>query len=211
MFDPGPCVYMEKIAVSADVADIVDLDAPIEDNLAKIAQARGKTMADLVVAILDRPRHRELADRVLAAGARIKFMLDGDVAGAIMAADENSTVDLLAGIGGTPEGVIGACALKCMDGAIFGRLAPRDDAERAAAVERGYDVDRVLTIDDLCSGKDVFFAATGVTGGELLRGVRYTPARVLTQSLSMRSKSGAVRVIEGRHHRGRSNLIRASA
>ena len=211
MFDPGPCVYMEKIAVSSDVADLVDLDAPIEDNLAKIAEARGKTIADMVVAILDRPRHRELADRVLASGARIKFMLDGDVAGAIMAADENATVDLLAGTGGTPEGVIGACALKCLDGAIFGRLAPRDDAERAAAVERGYDVDRILTIDDLCSGKDVFFAATGVTGGELLDGVRYTPRRVLTQSLSMRSKSGAVRVIEGRHHRGRSNLIRANA
>jgi fructose-1,6-bisphosphatase II len=211
MFDPGPCVYMEKLAVARDAADVVDLDASIEDNLARIAEVRGKQVADLLVAILDRPRHRELADRVLATGARVKFMLDGDVAGAIMAADEDNTVDLLAGTGGTPEGVIAACALKCLDGAIFARLAPRDDAERAAAVEQGYDVDKILTIDDLCSGDDVFFAATGVTGGELLRGVTYTPRRVLTQSLSMRSKSGAVRIIEGRHHRGRSNLIRASA
>jgi fructose-1,6-bisphosphatase II len=145
---------------------------------------------------------------VLATGARIKFMLDGDVAGAIMAADEDSSVDLLIGVGGTPEGVIAACALKCLDGALFGRLYPRDDTERAAALDQGYDLDRVLTIDDLVSGEDIFFAATGVTDGELLRGVRYGPRRVLTQSLSMRSRSGAVRVIDGRHHTVRSNLIR---
>jgi fructose-1,6-bisphosphatase II len=208
MFDPGPCVYMDKLAVAGDVAELVHLDAPIEDNLRRIADARGKRADDLTVAILDRPRHAPLVKRVLDTGARIKFMLDGDVAGAIMAADEELTVDVLVGTGGTPEGVIAACALKCLDGAIFGRLHPRDDDERAAAEARGYELDRILTIDDLVSGDDVFFAATGVTSGELLRGVRATPRRVLTQSLSMRSKSGAVRVIDGRHHLVRSNLIR---
>jgi fructose-1,6-bisphosphatase II len=210
MFDPGPCVYMEKLAVAGDLAEAVDLDAPIEDNLRGIAAARGMRPQDLTVAILDRPRHADLVQRVLGTGARIKFMLDGDVAGAIMAADETSSVDVLVGIGGTPEGVIAACALKCLDGTILGRLHPRDDAERAAAGEQGYDVSRILTIDDLVSGDDVFFAATGVTSGELLDGVRYGARRVLTQSLSMRSRSGAVRVIDGRHHRDRSNLIRGA-
>jgi fructose-1,6-bisphosphatase II len=209
MFDPGPCVYMEKLAVAGDVAGVVDFEAPIEETLRAVAEARGKRPDDMTVAILDRPRHAELVERVLATGARIKCMIDGDVAGAIMAADERSSVDVLVGIGGTPEGVIAACALKCLDGAIFGRLYPRDQEERAAALAQGYELDRVLAIDDLVSGSDVFFAATGVTDGELLRGVRYTPRRVLTQSLSMRSKSGAVRVIDGRHHTGKSNLIRA--
>jgi len=208
MFDPGPCVYMEKLAVAGDLIDAVDFEAPIEDTLAVIAKARGKRADDITVAILDRPRHADLVARVLSTGARIKFLLDGDVGGAILAADENTSVDVLVGIGGTPEGVIAACAMKCLDGAIFGKLYPRDDGERQAALDAGYDLDKVLTTDDLVSG-DVFFAATGVTDGELLRGVRYTPKRVLTQSLSMRSKSGAVRVIEGRHHAERSNLIRA--
>jgi fructose-1,6-bisphosphatase II len=211
MFDPGPCVYMEKLAVAHDLADVVDFEASVADNLARIAQARGKQPSDVTVAILDRPRHQDLVAEVLATGARIKFMLDGDVAGEIMAADEDSSVDLLIGVGGTPEGVIAACALRCLDGALFGRLYPRDDAERAAALDQGYDVDRILTIDDLVSGEDIFFAATGVTDGELLRGVRYGPRRVLTQSLSMRSRSGAVRVIDGRHHTVRSNLIRTPA
>jgi fructose-1,6-bisphosphatase II len=210
MFDPGPCVYMEKLAVAGDVVAAVDFEAPIEDNLRTLAAARDKRPEDVTVAILDRPRHADLVQRVLATGARIKFLLDGDVAGAILAADEGSSVDVLVGIGGTPEGVIAACATKCLDGAIFGRLYPRNDDERRAALEQGYDLERILTTDDLVAG-DVFFAATGVTDGELLRGVRYTPRRVLTQSLSMRSKSGAVRVIEGRHHAGRSNLIRAGA
>ena len=208
MFDPGPCVYMEKLAVAGDLVDAVDFEAPIEDTLAVIAKARGKRADDITVAILDRPRHADLVARVLSTGARIKFLLDGDVGGAILAADETTSVDVLVGIGGTPEGVIAACAMKCLDGAILGKLYPRDDGERQAALDAGYDLDKVLTTDDLVSG-DVFFAATGVTDGELLRGVRYTPKRVLTQSLSMRSKSGAVRVIEGRHHAERSNLIRA--
>ena len=210
MFDPGPCVYMEKLAVAGDLIDAVDFEAPIEDTLAVIAKARGKRADDITVAILDRPRHADLVERVLSTGARIKFLLDGDVGGAILAADENTSVDVLVGIGGTPEGVIAACAMKCLDGAIFGKLYPRDDGERQAALDAGYDLDKVLTTDDLVSG-DVFFAATGVTDGELLRGVRYTPKRVLTQSLSMRSKSGAVRVIDGRHHTGRSNLIQVAA
>jgi fructose-1,6-bisphosphatase II len=208
MFDPGPCVYMEKLAVAEDLADVIDFEASIADNLARVAKARGKQPDDVTVAILDRPRHKELVDEVLGTGARIKYLLDGDVAGAIMAADEDSSVDVLVGIGGTPEGVIAACALKCLDGAIFGRLYPRDDGERNAALEAGYDLERILSIDDLVSGEDVFFAATGVTSGELLDGVRYRPGRVLTQSLSMRSRSGAVRVIDGRHHMARSNLIR---
>jgi fructose-1,6-bisphosphatase II len=209
MFDPGPCVYMEKLAVAGDVVGAVDLQAPIEDNLAVIAGVRRKRPEDVTVAILDRPRHADLVARVLSTGARIKFLLDGDVGGAILAADEGSSVDVLVGIGGTPEGVIAACAMKCLDGAILGKLYPRDDSERQAALDAGYDLDKVLTTDDLVSGDDVFFAATGVTDGELLRGVRYTPQRVLTQSLSMRSKSGAIRIIEGRHHAQRSNLIRA--
>jgi fructose-1,6-bisphosphatase II len=211
MFDPGPCVYMEKLAVAADLAYVVEFEAPIADNLAKVARARGKRAEDVTVAILDRPRHADLVQEVLATGARIKFMLDGDVAGAIMAADEDSSVDVLVGIGGTPEGVIAACALKCLDGAIYGRLYPRDDGERNAALEAGYDLDKVLATNDLVSGEDVFFAATGVTSGELLDGVRFRPGRVLTQSLSMRSRSGAVRYIDGRHHIGRSNLIRLGA
>jgi fructose-1,6-bisphosphatase II len=211
MFDPGPCVYMEKLAVAHDLADIVKFEASVAENLGRIAEARGKQPSDVTVAILDRPRHQDLVAEVLATGARIKFMLDGDVAGAIMAADDDSSVDLMIGVGGTPEGVIAACALKCLEGALFGRLYPRDDTERSAALERGYDLDRVLTIDDLVSGEDIFFAATGVTDGELLRGVRYRPGRVHTQSLSMRSRSGAVRVIDGKHHALRSNLIRAPA
>jgi fructose-1,6-bisphosphatase II len=208
MFDPGPCVYMEKLAVGRDAADAVEFDAPVEENLRRIAAAKGMEVADLTVCVLDRPRHEEeLIGRVRATGARIKFLLDGDVAGAIMSAREGTGVDVLVGIGGTPEGVIAASALKCLDGALFGRLWPRDEGERRAALEQGYDLDRVLTIDDLVAGENVFFAATGVTDGELLRGVRFEHREVLTQSLSMRSRSGAVRLVETRHQLGRSNLI----
>jgi fructose-1,6-bisphosphatase II len=208
MFDPGPCVYMEKLAVGRDAAGVVDFEAPIETNLARIAKAKGADVADLTVCILDRPRHQEaLVGRVRDTGARIKFLLDGDVAGAIMAARPGTGVDVLVGIGGTPEGVIAAGALKCLDGALFGRLWPRDEAERHAAVDAGYDPDKVLTIDDLVASDNVFFAATGVTDGELLRGVRFERHEVLTQSLSMRSKSGAVRLIDSRHQLGKSNLV----
>jgi fructose-1,6-bisphosphatase II len=211
MFDPGPCVYMEKLAVGRDAADAVDFEAPVEENLRRVAAAKGMDVTELTVCILDRPRHEEdLVGRVRRAGARIKFLLDGDVAGAIMAAREGTGVDLLVGIGGTPEGVITACALKCLDGALFGRLWPRDDGERRRALDAGYDLDKVLTIDDLVAGDNLFFAATGVTDGELLRGVRFEHQEVLTQSLSMRSRSGAVRLIDTRHQQGKSNLIARS-
>jgi fructose-1,6-bisphosphatase II len=208
MFDPGPCVYMEKLAVGRDAAGAVDFEAPVEENLRRIAAAKGMAVEELTVCILDRPRHQEeLVGRVRATGARIKFLLDGDVAGAIMAAREGTGVDVLVGIGGTPEGVITACAMKCLDGALFGRLWPRNDDERRAALDSGYDLDKVLTVDDLVAGSNVFFAATGVTDGELLRGVRFEHREVVTQSLSMRSRSGAVRLVETRHQLDRSNLI----
>jgi fructose-1,6-bisphosphatase II len=208
MFDPGPIYYMEKLAVGPDAAGVVDFEAPIEETLRRIAKAKGADVEELTVCILDRPRHEEdLVRRVRATGARIKFLLDGDVAGAIMAARPGTGVDVSVGIGGTPEGVITACALKCMGGAMFGRLWPRSDQERRAALDAGYEVDRVLAIDDLVGGDNVFFAATGVTDGELLRGVRFEHHEVLTQSLSMRSRSGAVRLIDTRHQLGKSNLV----
>jgi len=208
MFDPGPCYYMEKLAVGADAANVVDFQASIEDNLRRIAKAKGADVEELTVCILDRPRHeQDLVRRVRATGARIKFLLDGDVAGAIMAARPGTGVDVAVGIGGTPEGVITACALKCMDGALFGRLWARDDTERRAVQDAGYDLERVLSIGDLVGGDNVFFAATGVTDGELLRGVRFERHEVLTQSLSMRSRSGAVRLIDTRHRLGKSNLV----
>ncbi|MGH9261668.1 MAG: fructose-bisphosphatase class II family protein, partial [Acidimicrobiales bacterium] len=170
------------------------------DNLRRVAAAKGMEVTELTVCILDRPRHEEgLVGRVRHVGARIKFLLDGDVAGAIMTAREGTGVDVLVGIGGTPEGVITACALKCLDGVLFGRLWPRDDDERRRALDQGYDLEQVLTIDDLVAGDNVFFAATGVTDGELLRGVRFDRRGALTQSLSMRSKSGTSRQIDARH------------
>jgi fructose-1,6-bisphosphatase II len=199
MFDPGPCVYMEKLAAGPEGAGVLDFEAPLAQNLAKLAKAKGSDVSDLTVCVLDRPRHKEIVEQVRQAGARIKLIPDGDVAGAIMAARPGTGVDLLVGIGGTPEAVIAACALKCLDGVMFGRLWPRDDAERQSALDAGYDLDRVLTIDDLVRGDNVFFAATGVTDGELVRGVRFDGRGATTQSLSMRSKSGTVRLIEARH------------
>jgi fructose-1,6-bisphosphatase II len=199
MFDPGPCVYMEKLAVGRDARDVVDLAAPLRRNLRAIARAKDVDLNDLTVAILDRPRHADLVGQIREAGARIKLLPDGDVAGAIMAAREGTGVDLLVGIGGTPEGVIAAAALKCMDGALLGRLWPRNDDERRAALEAGYDLDAILSTDDLVQGDNVFFSATGVTDGELLRGVRFDRRGALTQSLSMRAKSGTVRLIDARH------------
>ncbi|HEV8372437.1 MAG TPA: class II fructose-bisphosphatase [Actinomycetota bacterium] len=199
MFDPGPCVYMEKLAVGPEAAAAVDFEAPLADNLLGVAKAKGAEVADLTVCILDRARHEELVKQIRQAGARVKFITDGDVAGAIMAAREGTGVDMLVGIGGTPEAVIAACALKCLDAVMFGRLWPRNDEERRAALEQGYELDKVLTIDDLVKGDNVFFAATGVTDGELLRGVRFDRRGALTQSLSMRSKSGTSRQIDARH------------
>src|SRR4029453_1677991 len=199
MFDPGPCVYMEKLVVGPEAADAVDFEAPLALNLRLVAKAKGAHVGDLTVCILDRPRHEELIAQIRQAGARVKLITDGDVAGAIMAVREGTGVDMLVGVGGTPEAVIAACALKCLDGAMFGRLWPRNDEERRAALDAGYDLDKVLDIDDLVRGDNVFFAATGVTDGGLLRAARFDRLGALTQSLAMRSKSGTSRQIDARH------------
>ncbi len=199
MFDPGPCVYMEKLAVGPRAAGCIDIAAPIEDNLKAVAKAKGTNVRALTVVILDRPRHADLIDEVRATGARIRSITDGDVAGAIATAWPDTGVDLLVGIGGTPEGVIAAAALKSMGGEIQGRLWPRDDEERRAAIDAGYDLDAILTTDDLVKGDNCFFAATGITDGELLHGVRYDEFGAITQSLVMRSKSGTVRLIYAKH------------
>ena len=201
MFDPGPCMYMEKIAAGPEARDVLDLDAPIGENIERLAKVKGMDVADVTVMILERSRHEQIVKEVREAGARIRFISDGDVAGAISAARDKSGVDMLIGIGGTPEGVIAAAAIKCLGGVIQGRLWPRNDEERDAALAGGYDLDKILTVDDLVSGDDVFFAATGITDGELIRGVRYTGDSARTQSLVMRSRSGTIRIIDGIHRR----------
>jgi len=199
MFDPGPFVYMEKIAVGPECKGAIDLNASVTENLHRIAGAKRDLIRNLTAVVLDRPRHDELVAEIREAGARIRLIPDGDVAGAIAAAYDDAAVDVLFGIGGTPEGVITAAALKCMGGEIQGRVWARDDAERAAAEELGYDLDRVLHTDDLVSGDNCFFAATGITGGDLLKGVRFDAKGATTHSLVMRSKSGTVREISARH------------
>ena len=200
MFDPGPCVYMEKIAVGPGCADAIDLAKSPTENLQQIAEAKNKTVRDLTAVILDRDRHSDLISEVREAGARIRLISDGDVAGAISTAWPESGADVLFGIGGTPEGVISAAALKCMGGSLQGRLWPRNEKERKAAEELGYDLERILDLDDLVSGNNCFFAATGITDGDLLEGVRYAAGMAHTESLVMRSKSGTVRLIKA-HHR----------
>jgi fructose-1,6-bisphosphatase II len=199
MFDPGPVFYMEKLACGADIGEDLDLDAPIEETLELVASAKRGRVRDLMVVILDRPRHDEMVKRIRAAGARIRFIPHGDVAGAMMAASPDTGIDLLWGIGGTPEGVLAAAAFKCLGGQFLGRLWPRDEGEADAARAAGYDLERVLTIDDLVRGENVFFAATGVTDGDLLRGVRYQAGGARTHSLVMRSKSGTVRTLQATH------------
>ena len=203
MFDPGPCVYMEKLAGDAAIGHLLSLDDPIEDVLARVAVARGVVVRDLMVVVLNRPRHEAMIDRIRAAGARVRLISDGDVSGVLLAVMPDTGVDLLWGIGGTPEGVLSAAALRCIGGTLLGRLAPRDDAEAAKARAAGYDLDRVLTTDDLVASDDCFFAATGVTNGDLLRGVRYSAAGARTHSLVMRGRSGTVRWIEARHDRAK--------
>jgi fructose-1,6-bisphosphatase II len=198
MYDPSAVFYMDKIATGPAAADVIDITAPVAENIRRVAKAKHSSVAGVTVCILDRPRHDQLVHEVREAGARIKFITDGDVAGAIAAAREGTGVDLLMGIGGTPEGIITACALKCMGGALQGRLMPRNDAERQKALDAGHDLDRVLAIEDLVRG-DVFFVATGITDGELLRGVQYRSGGCTTQSLVMRSKSGTIRLIESQH------------
>jgi fructose-1,6-bisphosphatase II len=199
MFNPGPCFYMEKLAVGPEAAGAIDLEASPTDNLQAVAHAKGTSVRDLTVVILDRERHRDLIAEVRATGARIQLITAGDIAGAISTAWTQSGVDVLYGIGGTPEGIIAAAALKSMGGELQGRLWPRHEGERRAAEEAGYDVSRVLGTDDLVKGDNCFFAATGISGGELLRGVRYDAHGATTQSLVMRSKSGTVRLVEARH------------
>jgi fructose-1,6-bisphosphatase II len=199
MFDPSAVFYMDKLAVGPDCADVIDIEAGVVENLRRIAKVKRSSVSDVTVCILDRPRHAELIRQVRETGARIRFISDGDVAGAISAAREQSDVDVLMGIGGTPEGIISACALICIGGAIQARLWPQDEAERQKAIAAGHDLDRVLQTNDLVRGDNVFFAATGVTSGDLLRGVRYRGSGVYTQSIVMRSKSGTIRVVDSFH------------
>ncbi|HWW54725.1 MAG TPA: class II fructose-bisphosphatase [Acidimicrobiales bacterium] len=199
MFNPGPCVYMEKIAVGPDAAGAIDITRSPTDNLKAVAKAKNEAVRDLTAVILDRDRHADLIAEVRAAGARVRLISDGDVAGAISTAWAESGADILFGIGGTPEGVIAAAALKSMGGVMQCRLWPRNETERAAAISQGYALDAVLTTDDLVQGDNCFFAATGITDGELLQGVHYDARGATTQSLVMRSRSGTVRRIDARH------------
>src|SRR3954465_7260805 len=202
MFDPGPVFYMEKMAGGDDIADLLDLDRPLEQTVGLIAERREIEPNDVMAVVLDRPRHQEGIEAIRSTGARVRLITDGDVAGALLAVSERTRVDFLWGIGGTPEGVISACAVKCLGGALIGRLWPREDDERQAALDAGYDLGRVLTQDDLVKGDNAFFSATGVTAGAVLHGVRYVGSRsILTESLVMRTRSGTVRRISGRHDR----------
>ena len=199
MYDPGPCVYMEKVATGPDAAHAIDITASPTDNIKAVAKALDKRVTEVTAVVLDRPRHEDLIGEIRQAGARILSIPDGDVAGAIATAWPSSGADVLFGVGGTPEGVITAAALKSMGGAIQGRLWPRNDEERKAAIDAGFDLDEVLDTERLVGGDNCFFAATGITDGELLRGVRYTKSGASTQSLVMRSRSGTVRLIEAQH------------
>lgn len=199
MFDPGPCVYMEKLAGSPEIADVLSLDVSLTEVIGRVAERKGKDVADITIIMLDRPRHEEKVAEIREAGARIRFISDGDVSASLFAVSADAGVDLLWGVGGTPEGVISAAAIKCIGGQLLGKLSPRDDAERRAAIDAGYDLDEVLDVDRLVAGEDVFFAGTGVTDGELLQGVRYERGKASTESLVMRSRSGTVRTVTGRH------------
>jgi fructose-1,6-bisphosphatase II len=201
MYDPSAVFYMEKLVTGPDAADVVDIRNPVKENIHQVAKAKGASVSDVTVVMLDRPRHADLADEIREAGARIKFITDGDVAGEIMAARQGTGVDLMLGVGGTPEGIIAACAMKCLDGVIQGRLWPTDDEERQRALDAGHDLDpdHVLTTADLVNGDDCFFVATGITDGELMQGVRYRAGGASTHSLVMRSRSGTIRSIISEH------------
>jgi fructose-1,6-bisphosphatase II len=199
MYDPSAVFYMEKLITGPAAADVVDIRYPVAENVHQVAKAKGIKPGDVTVVVLDRPRHQEMVEEIRATGARIKFITDGDVAGAIMAARDGTGIDLLLGIGGTPEGIIAACAMKCLDGVIQGRLWPTDDEERQRALDAGHDLERVLLTDDLVSGDDCFFVATGITDGELMEGVRYRAGGASTHSLVMRSRSGTIRSIRSEH------------
>ena len=199
MFFPGSAVYMEKIVTGPEAADAIDIDVSIEENIRRVAKAKGKKPEDVTVTILDRDRHEGMIREIREAGARAALITDGDVAGAIAAATPRMSVDLLIGIGGTPEGVVAAAALKCLGGTMLGRLHPRSDEERETLVEQGLDPTKVLTTNDLVASEDVFFAATGITDGYLLKGVRYWPDGATTFSMVLRGRSGTLRYIESHH------------
>jgi fructose-1,6-bisphosphatase II len=201
MFDPSAVFYMEKLVTGAEAADVVDIRLPVKENIARVAKAKKSSAQDVTVVLLDRPRHAQIVEEIRATGARIKFISDGDVAGAIMAARPDTGIDLLLGVGGTPEGIITACAMKALGGKIQGRLWPQDDEERQKALDAGHnlDPDFVLETDVLVTGDDCFFVATGITDGELLRGVRYRSGGATTHSLVMRSRSGTIRTITAEH------------
>jgi fructose-1,6-bisphosphatase II len=201
MFDPGPCVYMEKMATSKDLAHLLDLDRPLAETLALIAKEKGTPIGDVMVIMLDRPRHEQAVREIREAGARIRFIPHGDVSASLLAVTQGSPVDLLWGIGGTPEGVLSAAAIKCIGGKIVGRLWPRDDSERQAALDGGYDLDEVLDTGRLVAGDDVFFSATGVTDGDMVGGVHFRAEGATTESLVMRSRSGTVRRVHATHDR----------
>jgi fructose-1,6-bisphosphatase II len=201
MYDPSAVFYMKKLITGPEAADVVDIRDPVGENIRRVAKAKGSEPGDVTVVLLDRPRHGDLVDEIRKTGARIKFIVDGDVAGAIMAARPSTGIDLLLGIGGTPEGIIAACAMKCMGGVIQGQLWPRDDEERQKALDAGHDLDpdHVLSTEQLVSGDDAFFVATGITDGELMRGVRYRAGGCTTDSLVMRARSGTIRSITSEH------------
>jgi fructose-1,6-bisphosphatase II len=204
MFDPGPCVYMEKLAGGPEIADCLSLEEPIGDVVKRVAERRGVSPNEVTTVILDRERHTEGVRQIREAGSRIRFISDGDVSAALLAVTPGTGVDLLWGIGGTPEGVLSAAAIKCLGGEILGRLWPRNDGERKEAEDAGYDISRVLTVNDLVTGNDAFFAATGVTDGDLLQGVRYLGSgQATTESLVMRSRSGTVRKVAATHDRAK--------
>ncbi|HET6154021.1 MAG TPA: fructose-bisphosphatase class II family protein, partial [Marmoricola sp.] len=203
MYDPSAVFYMEKLVAGPEAADVVDIRYPVAENIHQVAKAKGGKPEDVTVVLLDRPRHEEMAREIRDTGARIKFITDGDVAGAIMAARADTGVDLLLGIGGTPEGIITACAMKCLDGVIQGKLWPTSEEERERAAAAGLELDRVLYTNDLVSGDDCFFVATGITDGELMKGVRYRPDGASTHSLVMRSRSGTIREIISEHKLGK--------
>ncbi|MBA2346828.1 MAG: class II fructose-bisphosphatase [Solirubrobacterales bacterium] len=201
MFDPGPCVYMEKMAGGPELVGVLDLEKSLTENVGLVAEAKRKNISEVVAIVLDRPRHQEGIEEIRAAGGKVRLITDGDVSAAILAASENAPVDMLWGIGGTPEGVIAAAALKCLGGGMISRLYPRNDEERTAALEGGYDLAAQLTQDDLVKGDDCFFSATGVTDGDVLQGVRYRGRGASTESLVTRSRTGTIRRIHARHNR----------
>ena len=202
MFDPGPCVYMEKLAGGPEIADCLSLNDPLGDVVRRVAERRRVEIGDVTVIMLERPRHGDAVKELRTVGARIRFITDGDVSASLLAVSQGTGVDLLWGIGGTPEGVLSAAAIKCLGGQLLGKLWPRDDAERSGAVQAGYDLYEVLDVDRLVGGANVFFAATGVTDGDLLQGVRYLgDGHATTDSLVMRSRSGTVREVRARHDR----------